>query len=68
MHVGDSREFISLGALDDAIENEDVTVSLRSKDQDILLHQPGSNVKRAREAHLIQGLLMVEDLLDPADR
>lgn len=37
----DSRELVSLGALDDAVKDEDVAVSLRSEDQDILLHQPG---------------------------
>lgn len=33
---GDVRELVSLGALNDTVQNQDMAVSLRSEDQDVL--------------------------------
>jgi hypothetical protein len=72
---GDSRELVTLRALDDAVEDKDVSVSLRGEDEDILWASAsvqaadGELRHRALESpprtHLEEGLLGVQDLLDP---
>lgn len=74
---GDPRELVTLRALDDAVEDEDVAVGLRREDEDILWAWASASVQASyaelhRSAlgqppctHLEEGLLGVQDLLDP---
>lgn len=64
----DSRELVSLSALDDVVEDQDVSVGLRLEDEDILSSQSRSHVlyRHSRGgSHLVKGLFVVQDLLDP---
>lgn len=73
----DSRELVTLRALDDAIEDKDVAISLGGEDEDILWAWASARVQasdaehhhsalgKPPRTHLEEGLLGVQDLLDP---